>query len=258
MRGTIIRAESLLGHALWLSALGLISGTSALALDVPALEGRVNDRAGLMSARDAAALTNFLQELETTTGVQFVLLSVPSLEGGSLEDFSLRVVERWRLGQKGEDNGLLIVVAKEDRVARIEVGYGLEGEITDALSAQIMRNIMTPNFAEGRYYQGISEAFQALASALDERVKPPASLNKRRGNASLIIQLIAMLFIMLPLFLAGVGRRSGLMLGGLGGFGGGLGRGGFGRGGFGGGGFGGGGFGGGGGGFGGGGASGSW
>jgi len=107
------------------TALLLTTGFPALGLDVPRLKGRVNDYAGLLSPGQAARIEQALQKHEMQTTNQIVLLTVPSLEGEDIEGFSIRVAEAWKVGQKGRDNGVIFVVARDDRKMRIEVGYGL-------------------------------------------------------------------------------------------------------------------------------------
>jgi uncharacterized protein len=245
----------------------------ALARDVPALSAHVNDTASMLSPDERTRLEQKLSDYEHKTGRQFALLTLDSLSGDDLEGFSIRVAEAWKLGQKGQDNGLVLLVVKNDHKLRIEVGYGLEGNVTDAFSSRVIRNVLVPAMRAGTVATGIDQAFDALmAQAAGEDV--PQSVLKDHGTGqpdsgpSVIGWLVLLLFlapILIPLLLfkTAFGRR------GRGGFwgGGGFGGGGFGGGGFGGGGFGGGGFGGagggggfsgGGGGFGGGGSSGSW
>jgi uncharacterized protein len=135
-------------------------------LEVPALKGRVNDYARILEPEQAAALENNLAAIESSTTAQFVLLTIPSLEGEPLEDFSLRVAEAWKLGQKRADNGLLMMVAVEDRAIRIEVGYGLEGTLPDGKCGTIIRQVIVPEFRNGKYYTGISKAFQVMGQAV--------------------------------------------------------------------------------------------
>jgi uncharacterized protein len=257
-----------------LLALVLQLPATARARDVPALSAHVNDTAGMLSADERARLEQKLTDYEHKTGRQFALLTVDSLAGDDLEGFSIRVAEAWKLGQKGKDNGLVLLVVKNEHKLRIEVGYGLEGNVTDAFSSRVIRNLLVPAMRSGSAASGIEQAFEALmAQAAGEDV--PQSVLKDRsgeqpepsGGPSAIGWLVLLLFIapvLIPilLFSSRSGRRGGR---GGGYWGGGFGGGGFGGGGFGGGGGGGfgggggGGFGGGGGGgFGGGGSSGSW
>jgi uncharacterized protein len=251
-------------------ALALWAPGAALARDVPPLRGHVNDTADMLSAEAEQALEQKLADYEQRTHHQFALLTLDSLEGDALEDFSIRVVEAWKLGQKGKDDGLLLLVVKRERKLRIEVGYGLEGDVTDAFSSQVIRNVLTPALRAGNAESGIQRAFDVLMpKAAGEAVPEGAVASPRRGSGKpSVFALFGLAFFLLPfllplLFLRGRGRRAGFLVGGLGGWGGGgWGGGGWGGrgggGGWGGGGGGGGGWSGGGGGFGGGGSSGSW
>ncbi|MEO6599692.1 MAG: TPM domain-containing protein, partial [Polyangiaceae bacterium] len=115
-----------------LTALLLVLPGTAFALDVPPLVAHVNDTAGMLSEGERAQLEAQLTEYEHKTGRQFALLTIPTLDGDALESFSIRVVEAWKLGQKGKDSGLLLLVVQKEHKLRIEVGYGLEGTVTDA------------------------------------------------------------------------------------------------------------------------------
>ncbi|HEX3773593.1 MAG TPA: YgcG family protein [Polyangiaceae bacterium] len=234
----------------------------AFARDVPPLHAHVNDTASVLSAADRDSLESKLAAYEQQTGRQFALLTIDSLDGEDLEGFSIRVVEAWKLGQKRKDDGLLLLVVKNDHKLRIEVGYGLEGSITDAFSSRVIRNVLAPAMRAGNASTGIAQAFDILMKqASGEEPSVPALRNApspSSGAGDFIGLLVLLLFvapILIPiLFFA---RRRGGYSGGYGGWGSGGGFGGFGGGGFGSGG-GGGGFSGGGGGFGGGGSSGSW
>lgn len=272
--------------------------TGVLALGVPPLAGRVNDLAGLLPPGRARALDEKLARFEAETSHQVVLLTVPSLEGEPIEAFSMRVAEAWKPGQEGRDNGLLVVVAPQERTARVEVGYGLEGAVPDAVASRVLQQRMFPLFREGRMADGVEAGVDALLSAARGEALPdaPASRDPSVVHADPAAQLalavlggalagapfrrkarplgalvgagvagaLAWLLLAVPV-LAGVAAFLGGVFGFVGpGAGGGLPRHryGYGRKGFGsggwGGGFGGGGFSGGGGGFGGGGASGRW
>lgn len=139
----------------------------ALALDVPYLSGRINDTANMLSSGVVVELEEMLKAYEDSTTNQIVLLTIPSLEGESLEDYSLRVAETWKLGQKGVDNGVLLLIARDDRKLRIEVGYGLEASVTDAISTMIINGIITPRFKQGDFEGGIREGLIALTKAAD-------------------------------------------------------------------------------------------
>jgi uncharacterized protein len=236
--------------------------TRAEALAVPKLEGRVNDYADVLSPDAEQRINRTLEAHEKATGQQFAVLTIKSLEGDPLEDFSIRTVEAWKLGREKQDDGLLLLVVKDDRKVRIEVGHGLEGSITDALSSRVIRSVIVPSFKTGDYARGIEGALNVLirheTGGATELAEPPTPRQGSRKVSPLFALLLFVVPFLIPFFIlsrmsGGRGRwgRSGGFYGGYGGWGGGGGFGG---------GFGGssGGFSGGGGSFGGGGASGSW
>ncbi|MDR0842315.1 MAG: TPM domain-containing protein [Acidobacteriota bacterium] len=195
----------------------LLAGLSAFALDVPALTGRVVDLAGLMTPEQAQAMELRLRQLEVTDSTQVAVLTVPSLEGESLEDFTLRVVERWKVGQKGRDNGVLIFVALQDRAMRIEVGYGLEATLTDAKTSQIIRNEMTPRFRNGDYYGGIDAAVTGVIQTIQgvyQGSEPRASGFNVGNLTSMLFPLLFLFFLVLNF----VGKWGGGVLGAIAGF----------------------------------------
>ncbi len=228
--------------------------------DVPVVTQRVTDLAGMLGREDVSDLNARLSSFEQETSNQIVVLIIPSLNGASLEDFSLRVAEKNKLGRKGRDNGVLFIIARDERKMRIEVGYGLEGVLTDALSDQIIRRIVAPRFTDGDYAGGIRAGVDAIMMATKGEFKGEPQ-DRRRSPVSSLVAFLLFLFFggFAHLLFRGVRRTT---LGGRGFYTRGPWFGGFGGGGFGGGGFGGfgggGGFSGGGGSFGGGGASGGW
>lgn len=147
-------------------SLVLVAATSAFALEVPRLKGRINDNAGVLSSSAASDLENYLAAVEKATGAQIALLTVPSLEGDSLESLSLRVAESWGLGSAENDNGALLLVAMEERKIRIEVGYGLEPVLTDAMSGYIIRESIVPEFKSGNFDRGIAAGLQAMGGVV--------------------------------------------------------------------------------------------
>lgn len=220
----------------------------------------MNDYAGILSAGQRDAIDVRLRNFETQTTSQVVLLTVPSLDGEDLEGFSIRVAEQWKIGRKGQDNGAILLVVPGDRKVRIEVGYGLEGTLTDAECDRILRQLVLPAFKNGSFYEGISAGLSAIMRVVHEPWKDPPETAAPPGDKRVKIQSSGLLFLFLFffLFLARFHRFSRMgRMGGRTAWGGrGLGR--MGSGGFGGFGGGGGSFGGGGGSFGGGGASGRW
>ena len=229
--------------------------------DVPLIHQRVTDLTGTLSQDEQQRLESTLDQFERETSNQIVVLIVPSLEGGSIEDFTLRVAEKNKLGKKGKDNGVLFLVAKDDRQLRIEVGYGLEGVLPDATGDQIIRHIVVPKFRQGDFGGGIDDGVTAIMQATKGEFTGEPGGGRIRTPSIVVLLLFLLFFGGISRLLRG-GRRHYMgphgyySSGGPWWFGGMGGGGGFG--GFGGGGFSGGGFSGGGGSFGGGGASGSW
>ena len=135
--------------------------------EIPYLTGRVNDNAQILSENARQLLSEKLKAHEDRTTNQVVVLTIPSLEGESIEDYSNKVFNEWKLGQKDKDNGILIVVVPDEKRMRIEVGYGLEGTMTDLLASRIIREIMTPRFREGDFDGGITEGALAVMNVLE-------------------------------------------------------------------------------------------
>ena len=253
-----------------IAALALAGALPArAAAPIPPLTGPVVDTAGMLDARSRQALEELARAARAQnggTGPQLQYLLVPSLEGEDIEGYSIRVAEAWKLGTKGRDDGVLVVVSKGDRAVRIEVGGGLEGGLTDAQSGRIIRGTIVPAFRAGRFGEGLYDAGVQILSALGALPKEVGVRAVRRAPqgfpvSALVIGLFLVVFIFRILGALGP-RRSVFGRRGGGGpfFGGPFGGGGWGGGGWGGGlgGGGGGSWGGGGGGFSGGGASGRW
>ncbi|HMV43316.1 MAG TPA: TPM domain-containing protein [Leptospiraceae bacterium] len=145
----------------------LLQTASIFALDVPYLSGRVVDEAGILSEETKSSLEKKLIEQEKKTSNQLVVLTIPSLEGEVLEDYSIKVATTWKLGQKGKDNGVLLLIAKDDRKLRIEVGYGLEGTLTDVMCSRIIRNEITPSFKRGDFSGGVEKGVDSILAVID-------------------------------------------------------------------------------------------
>jgi len=141
---------------------------------VPALKGRVNDYGGMLSPEAESRIETLLKDLEEKDSTQVVVLTVPSLGEDVLEDFSIRVAERWRIGRKGLDNGAILVIARDDRKVRIEVGYGLEGRLTDLTAGRIIRDRIVPEFRAGRFDQGVLNGVVALTEVVRGEFQAPA------------------------------------------------------------------------------------
>jgi uncharacterized protein len=219
------------------------------AFDVPPAQGYVNDFAGLLSPAAQSQIENFLRNFDASDSTQVVVVTVPNLQGEPIDMVALQFAEAWKIGQKGKDNGALLLIGKEDRKMRIEVGRGLEGKLTDLLAGRIVDNEIAPRFKKGDFEGGIAAGVSAIVQSVRGEYKGTGKSGGRKKNAG-AWWLFPLLFFVLPLLgrLSGSGRgrhSGGYWIGG-GGFGGGGGGGGFG------------GFSGGGGGFSGGGSSGNW
>ena len=156
----------------------LVACSAAWGLDVPPLQGRVNDYAHILSPGMVQQLDGELAALERTDSTQVVVLTIPSLEGEDLEGFSIKVAEKWRIGQKGLDNGAILLIAKAEHKVRIEVGRGLEGKLTDLVSGRIIRNEIVPRFRSGDFDGGVAAGVAAIASV----VKGEYSAQQARGH----------------------------------------------------------------------------
>ncbi len=176
---------------------------------LPALTGRVVDRAEILSSQEEESLTRKLEGIENETSVQFVVATIPSLEGEPIEDYSIRLAERWKIGQAGLDNGAIILVVPSERRIRIEVGYGLEPVIPDGLAGRIIRERVAPAFQAENYYQGLLAAVEGLELAA--RREYPEAPRPRSSEPSVGINLGALLF---TYFVVGVlGNAIGILLG---------------------------------------------
>ena len=156
-----------------LLALLLCWAGAALALvAVPPLSGRVVDQTGTLSAGDIATLTQTLRDLETRKGSQVAVLIVPTTDGEAIEQYALRVAEAWKIGRKKIDDGALLVIAKNDRRLRIEVGYGLEGALTDVTTKRIIDEDVTPKFKTGDFAGGVSAGVDRMVRVVNGEKLP--------------------------------------------------------------------------------------
>lgn len=184
-----------------LLTLSLAFASALSALEVPPLRGRVNDLAGLMPAARVQALEERLASFEKETGHQVAVLTIPSLEGEDLEGFSIRVAESWKIGKRGFDNGVILLIAKNERKLRIEVGYGLEGVLPDALASRIIREIIVPSFRANDFAGGIEAGVEAILKVT--RGEPIPEAPRRRTSRQSPLYTWAILPFLLLLFALG-------------------------------------------------------
>lgn len=190
------RTTQLLGALLILAL--LLLPLPLLALEVPPLSARVNDYAAILSPSTITQLEGSLKAFETDQSTQIVVLTIPSLEGEVLEQFSIRVAEQWKIGQKGLDNGAILIIVRNERKLRIEVGYGLEGSLTDLTSGRIIRDVIVPRFKQGNFDQGVIDGVSAMMSAVRGEFSAgdtPSSSQSPDDMQGFEIMLIAVLFI---------------------------------------------------------------
>ncbi len=175
----------------------LLQAAPATARDIPSLTARVNDYAAMLSPATRQQLESVLTSLEKEESTQLAVLTIDSLQGENLEEFSLKVVEKWRLGQKGLDNGVLLLIAKNDRKLRIEVGYGLEGVLTDLTSGRIIRDIITPQFKNGNFDQGVIDGVSAMIAAVRGEFSAQTAISAGKQSADDLSGFVVFLLFIL-------------------------------------------------------------
>jgi len=192
----------------------------AVALDTPQLTGRINDYAGMLSPEAAARLEQKLAAFEGETSNQVVVLTVPSLDGDDIDSFSIRVADAWKPGQKGKDNGVILILARAERKVRIEVGMGLQGVLPDITAGRIIRNVMRPYLQSGNYDQGIVAGTDAIMAAAKGEFKSSpgdaARKPQRKSTSStalfLLVAIAAVILGVVSRYLGGLAGAAGLPL----------------------------------------------
>ena len=176
--------------------LGVVLGVSLWAIAQVAVPppARVTDQTRTLSAEQKAALEQMLQAFEARKGSQIALLLVPTTGGEPVEQYALRVAEQWKLGRKGVDDGALLVVAKDDRALRIEVGYGLEGALNDATAKRIIAEVITPRFREGDFFGGISSGVDRMIKVIDGEPLPAPAKSAPQVDGD-VFQVLPILLI---------------------------------------------------------------
>jgi uncharacterized protein len=180
----------------------LLASPVTSALEVPRIDHYVNDHAGLLTPAQRSTLEEILRGHEQKTTNQVVILTIPSLEGEPLEEFSLKAAHG-RIGQKGRDNGALLLVAKKERKVRIEVGYGLEGALTDAESSGIIRQVIAPAFKSGDYYGGLFNGTRAILQAIEGEFKGSPAAKRPRASSRTGLLIGVFLLVVIPLAVLG-------------------------------------------------------
>jgi uncharacterized protein len=198
----------------WLALLCLLfpgMGWAAEPVPLPALNTRVTDLTNTLDATQRGRLEAQLAAIDRSGRAQIAVLLLPTTQPETIEQFGIRLAEAWKMGRKGDDNGLIVIVAKDDRKMRIEVGYGLEGPIPDAIARRIIAERMAPRFKQGDFFGGLVEALTALTAALEGEAPPPvtsaAAPPQASGDGGTMYWLMALLMF------ANVARR---MLGSFG------------------------------------------
>ena len=190
----------------WMRALilgvALLGAGAHATSQFPALTGRVVDDAHILTAPAQQSLTQQLAQLEAQNGDQLVVVTVPSLNGESIEDYGVALGRYWGIGQKGKNNGVLLIVAPKERKVRIEVGYGLEGTLTDAVCSQIIQTIILPQFRQGNMGDGILQGAHAIMMVVNGGALPgargPAHYQQHSDNGGITLLVVG--FIALLLF----------------------------------------------------------
>jgi uncharacterized protein len=203
---------------------GALSLAAAQGLQpVPKLEARVTDLTGTLTAEQQSTLEEKLAAFEARKGAQVVVLMVPTTHPEEIEQYSIRVVEQWKIGRKHVDDGVLLIIAKNDRRARIEVGYGLEGALPDAIANRIIYETMRPLFAQNDFYGGINAGVDQIVRVIDGEALPPPDRSWNSGQSRHVSGLLPFLFVAVifgsSILRAILGRPAGAVVtGGLTGF----------------------------------------
>ena len=210
------RTSSLLARGGWRLAIGIIAllytALAVLAVNFPVLTGRIVDQANIIPAETRSAIEPKLADLEAKSGIQLVVATVTSLEGQEVEPYANELFRSWKLGEKAKNNGVLLLVAPNERRVRIEVGYGLEGTLTDALTKVIITNAITPRFKSGDFSGGISRGIDDIITVLttdasEWQKRPSLRLDNQQTTDPATWLLIAALIALFTLLIVSPGFR---------------------------------------------------
>lgn len=178
----------------------ILASSSVFALDVPKLKARVNDYANILTDPEEKQLEKKVEQHDLETSNQLAVLTINSLEGESLEEYSLKVAETWGVGQKEKDNGVLILISKDDRKIRIETGYGVEGALPDGMCGLIISNEMTPKFKQGNYYAGVDAAIDKIILAIKGEYNPEPKKSSGETDAGGILIMYGIVMLIAGFF----------------------------------------------------------
>jgi len=178
------------------------------ASDLPALEGRVNDFAGLLDVSQKSILDKMLADFEAAKGSQVVVAIIPTTGDYVIEEYAIELAEAWKIGRKDVDDGVILVVAVNDRKLRIEVGYGLEGVLTDALCKRIIENVIVPQFRSGDYFGGIKAGLEVILSAVQGEELPPVVQESESDSSDTMFVFGFIVAIVVGLMICGAIVRS--------------------------------------------------
>jgi len=167
-----------------LAGLTVLSGSACADVPVPPLKARVTDLTGTLNAQQKGELESHIAAYETRRGSQIAVLLLPTTRPEEIEQYSIRVAEAWKIGRKGVDDGLILIVAKDDRRLRIEVGYGLEGAIPDSIAKRVIEERITPRFRDGDFYGGVRDGVDQLIQLAEGEKLPPPPASVRQGRSA--------------------------------------------------------------------------
>lgn len=184
----------------------ILSCVHFFALEIPVMTSPVMDNANIMSETKRQELEQFLFSLDTNSSAQIAVLTIPSLEGESLEEYSIKVAREWGLGNAEDSKGVLLLIAFDEKKIRIEVGYGAEGDLTDAKCGMIIRNVIAPNFQNGNYSEGIIKGAKAIAKivAPDMQNSSDMEIGEDFENDPIAIVAMAIFFILYFIMFTGM------------------------------------------------------
>ncbi|PIE56554.1 MAG: methanol dehydrogenase [Desulfobulbus propionicus] len=178
---------------IYCSLLLVFMAVNVQARDIPKLTARVNDLAGLLSPGTVQQLEGSLASFEREQSTQIVILTITSLDGDNLEDFAIRLAEQWQIGQQGLDNGAILIIARNERKIRIEVGYGLEGSLTDLVAGRIIRTVIRPHFKRGDFDAGVLAGTSAMMNAVTGEFSAASKEQRPEKNVGNFFMVLLML-----------------------------------------------------------------